>query len=39
MTTVRDIMSFGALSVRPNQPLSELIGRLRRVGHEGYPVV
>ncbi len=39
MTTTRDIMSFGVLTVGPQQSLSGLVDKLRRVGHEGYPVV
>ncbi|MFZ4814115.1 MAG: CBS domain-containing protein [Phototrophicaceae bacterium] len=39
MTTVQQIMSFSVLTVTPDLPLSSLIRRLRRIGHEGYPVV
>ncbi len=39
MTVVRDLMAFGALTVQQDEALSHLVGRLRRIGHEGYPVL
>lgn len=38
-TTVRDLMSFGVHTVQPDLTVQSLLGRLRRIGHEGYPVV
>lgn len=39
MTIVRDVMSYGVLTVPADAVLSSLLGRLRRIGHEGYPVL
>lgn len=39
LTTVRDLMSYGAYAVEHDRPLHEIAPRLRRIGHEGYPVV
>ena len=39
MTTVRDLMSFGPLTVNVDATLASLVERLRRIGHEGYPVI
>ncbi|MEL6150497.1 MAG: CBS domain-containing protein, partial [Chloroflexota bacterium] len=39
MTQVRDLMSYGALTVQAGRRLADIVGRLRRIGHEGYPVV
>jgi tRNA nucleotidyltransferase (CCA-adding enzyme) len=39
MTIIRDIMSIGAMTVEADTPLRDVIGKLRRIGHEGYPVV
>ena len=39
ITRVADLMSYGVQTVEVNQPLSEVIRRLRQIGHEGYPVV
>lgn len=36
---VADLMSFGAETVQAEQKLDEVVSRLRRIGHEGYPVV
>lgn len=36
---VADLMSHGVQTVDANQPINKVIGRLRRIGHEGYPVV
>ena len=38
-TKISELMSFGALTVPPDKPLAEIVGRMRRIGHEGYPVV
>jgi len=37
--TVGDLMSRGVRTVRADAPVGKLIGELRRVGHEGYPVI
>lgn len=39
MTQVRDLMSFGALTVSADERLSDIVGQMRRIGHEGYPVL
>lgn len=39
MTTVRELMSFGVLTVQPDELLGDVVGKLRRIGHEGYPVL
>ncbi len=38
MTTVAEIMSYGVQTVEANATLADVIGKLRRIGHEGYPV-
>jgi len=38
-TKISDLMSFGALTVPPDKTLADIVGRMRRIGHEGYPVV
>lgn len=38
-TTVRQLMSRGAQTVHPSDVIREIVPRLRRIGHEGYPVV
>ncbi len=38
-TKISELMSFGALTVPPDKPLAEIVGRMRRIGHEGYPVI
>lgn len=38
-TRVADLMSFGVQTVEAHQKLSAVIQQLRRIGHEGYPVV
>lgn len=38
-TTVRQLMSRGAQTVTPTDIIREIVPRLRRIGHEGYPVV
>ncbi len=37
--TVADLMSRGVQTVEPGAPLDAIIHRLRRIGHEGFPVV
>lgn len=39
MTRVRDLMSRNPLTVTPDAKLGDILGRLRRIGHEGYPVI
>lgn len=39
LTRVVDLMSYGLQTVTPDQPISAIIQQMRRVGHEGYPVV
>jgi tRNA nucleotidyltransferase (CCA-adding enzyme) len=36
---VADLMSYGVQTVEPNKPIKDIIAQMRRVGHEGYPVV
>ncbi|NJO56715.1 MAG: CBS domain-containing protein [Rhodospirillales bacterium] len=36
---VRDLMSWGVQTVDAGAPLEKVVGQLRRIGHEGYPVV
>ncbi|MBI5669059.1 MAG: CBS domain-containing protein [Chloroflexi bacterium] len=38
-TRVADLMSFGAHTIDVNQRISNVIRQLRRIGHEGFPVV
>ncbi len=38
-TRVADLMSFGLHTIDAAQRVSDVIRRLRRIGHEGYPVV
>jgi tRNA nucleotidyltransferase (CCA-adding enzyme) len=38
LTSVAELMSYGVQTVNPDQRISDLIGQLRRIGHEGYPV-
>jgi tRNA nucleotidyltransferase (CCA-adding enzyme) len=37
--TVRQLMSRGAQTVAPDDVIREIVPRLRRIGHEGYPVL
>jgi tRNA nucleotidyltransferase (CCA-adding enzyme) len=37
--TVGDLMSKGVRTVSPERRITELVSEMRRVGHEGYPVV
>ncbi len=39
VTSVRDLMSYGAYTIEADLHLKEIAPRLRRIGHEGYPVV
>ncbi|MBL8161436.1 MAG: CBS domain-containing protein, partial [Anaerolineae bacterium] len=39
VTRVADLMSYGVQTVSAEQPLARVVQRLRRIGHEGYPVV
>jgi tRNA nucleotidyltransferase (CCA-adding enzyme) len=39
VTRVADLMSYGVQTVGAEQPLARVVQRLRRIGHEGYPVV
>jgi tRNA nucleotidyltransferase (CCA-adding enzyme) len=39
MTVVGDLMSYGPLTVNVDATLASLVERLRRIGHEGYPVI
>lgn len=36
---VADLMSYGVQTVKANDVLSKIVSRLRRIGHEGYPVL
>lgn len=36
---IADLMSQGVQTVSPEQPLEKIIRHLRRIGHEGYPVI
>jgi tRNA nucleotidyltransferase (CCA-adding enzyme) len=38
-TRVRDLMSNSIHTVEAGQPTAQIAGQLRRIGHEGYPVV
>jgi tRNA nucleotidyltransferase (CCA-adding enzyme) len=37
--TVADLMSYGVHTIEARRPIVEIIGNLRRVGHEGYPAL
>lgn len=39
VTRVADLMSYGAHTVDADATLAKVVRRLRRIGHEGYPVV
>ncbi|MBN8595671.1 MAG: CBS domain-containing protein [Anaerolineae bacterium] len=39
VTMVRDLMSYGVYTIEADLNLKEVAPRLRRIGHEGYPVV
>ncbi|MDX2159786.1 MAG: CBS domain-containing protein [bacterium] len=34
-----DLMSYGAQTVTADQPIEQIVQRLRRLGHEGFPVL
>ena len=36
---VSELMSYGIQTVEVDQPIAEIIQQLRRIGHEGYPVL
>lgn len=36
---IEDLMSYGLLTIEAKEKIIDLIPRLRRIGHEGYPVV
>lgn len=36
---VGDLMSVGVHTVKPDQRVGDIISRIRRIGHEGYPVI
>lgn len=38
-TRVADLMSYGVQTVIADEPIRDIIARLRRIGHEGYPVL
>jgi tRNA nucleotidyltransferase (CCA-adding enzyme) len=38
-TRVADLMSYGVQTVDPNRPIGEVAPQLRRIGHEGFPIV
>ncbi len=38
-TRVFSLMSYGVQTVAPDQKISEIIVQMRRIGHEGFPVV
>jgi tRNA nucleotidyltransferase (CCA-adding enzyme) len=39
VTQIRDLMSHGVHTVEAHQTIDAIVGKLRRIGHEGYPVV
>ncbi len=39
MTTVQDLMSYGVQTVESHQQVKNVVQHLRRIGHEGFPVV
>lgn len=39
VTRVANLMSYGVQTVRDNQKIGEVAQHLRRIGHEGYPVI
>jgi tRNA nucleotidyltransferase (CCA-adding enzyme) len=39
LTRVADLMSYGVQTVEANKPLHDIVQKLRRIGHEGFPVV
>lgn len=39
ITRVADLMSYGVQTVNANEQIGDVIHRLRRIGHEGFPVL
>jgi tRNA nucleotidyltransferase (CCA-adding enzyme) len=39
VSRVADLMSYGVQTVHAGDRIVEIIGQLRRIGHEGYPVI
>jgi tRNA nucleotidyltransferase (CCA-adding enzyme) len=39
ITRVADLMSYGVQTIEAEQILGEIVPRLRRIGHEGFPVL
>lgn len=39
MTRISDLMSYGVQTINADEKISEVIQQLRRIGHEGFPVV
>ncbi|HYO87151.1 MAG TPA: CBS domain-containing protein [Candidatus Limnocylindrales bacterium] len=39
VTRMSDLMSYGVHTVEADRPVAEVVSELRRIGHEGYPVV
>jgi len=39
IATITDLMSYGVKTVESDQKIADIIGFLRRVGHEGFPVL
>lgn len=39
VTRMSDLMSYGVHTVEASRPVADVVSALRRIGHEGYPVV
>ncbi len=39
LTRVADLMSYGVQTVEADKPIQDIVQKLRRIGHEGFPVV
>lgn len=39
IVTIADLMSYGVQTVTADQKIADIIGHLRRIGHEGFPVL
>jgi len=39
LTRVADLMSYGVQTVEADDAIQDIVGRLRRIGHEGFPVL
>jgi tRNA nucleotidyltransferase (CCA-adding enzyme) len=39
LTRVADLMSYGIQTVEADKPIRDIVQKLRRIGHEGFPVV